>query len=114
MKLKFKIDDIIRYNGNIYQITGFTLSKDNCIYDVKCLKNNFPDEPVSVAIGSCAEDKMELVDFHELSDKEQWIEKACTWLSEHFYDDAYEFIDDEGRWVNANNLIEDFKKAMKS
>ena len=82
MKLKFKIDDIVKYNGNIYQIVGFHESKESYIYDVKCLKNNFPDEPVSISIGSCAEDKMELVDFNELSEKQQWIEKACEWLKE--------------------------------
>ena len=65
MKQKFKIDDVVKYNGNIYQIVGIKMGKQSLIYDVKCLKNNFPDEPVSSSIGSCAEDKMELVDFTE-------------------------------------------------
>ena len=65
MKQKFKIDDVVKYNGNIYQIVGIKMGKQSHIYDVKCLKNNFPDEPVSSSIGSCAEDKMELVDFTE-------------------------------------------------
>lgn len=79
MEQKFKIDDIVKYNGNIYQIVGLRMEKQSLIYDVKCLKNNFPDEPVSSSIGSCAEDKMELVDFNEPTEKQQWIEKACDW-----------------------------------
>lgn len=71
MKQKFKIDYIVKYNGNIYQIVGLKMGKQSLIYDVKCLKNNFPDEPVSSSIGSCAEDKMELVDFNEPTEKQQ-------------------------------------------
>ena len=63
MKMKFKIDDIVRYNGNIYQITDIETAKHSYVYNVKCLKNNFPDEPVCASIGSAAEDKMELADF---------------------------------------------------
>ena len=42
-----------------------------------------------------------------------FIEKACVWLSKHFYDDVYEIRDDEGTWIDADLLIEDFEKYMK-
>ena len=113
MKQKFKIDDIVKYNGNIYQIVGLKMNKQNLIYDVKCLKNNFPDEPVVSSIGSCAQDKMELVDFNEPTEKQQWIEKACDWLEnnasnyiiEHPFSPNVDFEEDK--------MIEDFKKDME-
>lgn len=106
MKQKFKIDDIVKYNGNIYQIVGLKMGKQNLLYDVKCLKNNFPDEPVSSSIGSCAEDKMELVDFTEPTEKQKWIEKACSWLLNNI---RYYAANARG----AEYLIEDFKKHME-
>lgn len=42
-----------------------------------------------------------------------FIEKACEWLSKHFYDDVYEIRDDEGTWIDADLLIEDFENYMK-
>ena len=112
MKQKFKIDDIIRYNGNIYQIIGIKVNEQNHIYDVKCVKNNFHDELVSSSIGSCAEDKMELVEFKEPNEKEQWIEKACKWLKEnvenyYYLDEAYDKV------ISTKILSEDFRKHMK-
>ena len=106
MKQKFNIDDIVKYNGNIYQIVGIEMGKQGHIYDVKCLKNNFPDEPVSSSIGSCAEDKMELVDFNEPTEKQQWIEKACSWLLNNIRYYA-------ANALGAEYLIEDFKKHME-
>lgn len=104
MEQKFKLGDIVRYNGNIYQIVGIQIWKQSHIYDVKCLKNNFPDEPVSSAIGSCAEDEMELVDFTEPADKQQWIDKACEWLHEQKEMVGVSFAED---------FYDRFKKAMK-
>lgn len=113
MEQKFKIDDIVKYNGNIYQIVGLKMNKQNLIYDVKCLKNNFPDEPVASSIGSCAQDKMELVDFNEPTEKQQWIEKVCKWLGinasnyiiEHPFSSDVDFEEDK--------MVEDFKKYME-
>lgn len=42
-----------------------------------------------------------------------FIEKATWWLSKHFYDEEYQSIDDEGTWIDADELIEDFKKYME-
>lgn len=42
-----------------------------------------------------------------------FIEKACEWLSKHFYDDVYEIRDDEGTFIDADLLIEDFENYMK-
>jgi hypothetical protein len=108
MKQKFYIDDIVKYNGNIYQIVGIEMGKQGHIYDVKCLKNNFPDEPVSSSIGSCVECKMKLVDFNEPTEKQKWIEKACDWL-ESVNLDFYQIR--EG--VFSRLLVEHFKKYME-
>lgn len=45
--------------------------------------------------------------------KDAFIEKACEWLSKHFYDNVYEIRDDEGTWIDADLLIEDFENYMK-
>lgn len=105
MKQKFKIDDIVKYNGNIYRIVGIKIGKQNHIYDVKCLKNNFPDEPVSSSIGSCAEDKMELVDFNEPAEKQQWIEKAIRFFKP--------YIKDNSGGYERESIFEDFKKYIQ-
>ena len=96
---RFRIDDVVRYNGNIYQIVWLRLCGSNLVYDVKCLKNNFPDEPVASSIGSIAEDKMELVDFTATTEKLQWIEKAIDYIQQH--------------WIWNKKMIEDFKKHME-
>lgn len=83
------------------------------IYNVKCLKNNFPDEPVSSAIGSCAEDEMKLVDFQELFDKEQWIDKACEWLRNNFRQSPYDNTKVITHFSSMEDIIKDFKKAIK-
>lgn len=60
-KKKFKTGDVVRYNGNVYSITSVTLTDTgHAIYNVRCLKNNFPGEPVCSSIGQVAEDKMTL------------------------------------------------------
>lgn len=41
------------------------------------------------------------------------IDKACEWLSEHFYDEEYQFRDDDGTWIDADLMITDFRKAME-
>ena len=41
------------------------------------------------------------------------IEKACKWLSKHFYDECYQFYDNDGMWIDADSMIEDFKNYMK-
>ena len=45
--------------------------------------------------------------------REKLIDKACEWLSKHFYDKEYEIKDDEGCWIDDNLLITDFRKAME-
>lgn len=42
-----------------------------------------------------------------------FIKKACEWLSSHFYDDEYQFRDNDGTWIDADCMIEDFKKYME-
>ena len=70
---KFKIDDIIEYNGRIYQIDGITSGRDcdSFIYDVKCLKIMSTDDEALTGIGSCAEGLMKLVDFTDSTEKEK-------------------------------------------
>lgn len=41
------------------------------------------------------------------------IDKACKWLSKHFYDKDYEIRDDEGCWIDADLMITDFRKEME-
>ena len=48
----------------------------------------------------------------EYTRTDAFIEKACEWLSKHFYDDVYEIRDDEGTWIDADLLIEDFEKYI--
>lgn len=45
--------------------------------------------------------------------KREILDKACEWLSKHFYDKDYEIRDDEGCWIDADLMITDFRKAMK-
>ena len=40
------------------------------------------------------------------------IDKACEWLVNNLYNEQYLFRDDEGTWVDVNDLIEDLKKTM--
>ena len=49
----------------------------------------------------------------EYTRTDAFIEKATWWLSKHFYDEEYQSIDNEGTWIDADELIEDFKKYMK-
>ena len=49
----------------------------------------------------------------EYTRTDAFIEKATWWLSKHFYDEKYQSIDNEGTWIDADELIEDFKKYMK-
>lgn len=45
--------------------------------------------------------------------KDTFIEKAVEWLSRHFYDEEYQSTDNEGTWIYADELIQDFKEYMK-
>lgn len=45
--------------------------------------------------------------------KDAFIEKAVEWLSRHFYDECYQFYDNDGMWIDADSMIEDFKNYMK-
>ena len=45
--------------------------------------------------------------------KDAFIEKAVEWLSRHFYDEEYQSTDNEGTWICADELIQDFKEYMK-
>ena len=45
--------------------------------------------------------------------KEAFIKKAVEWLSRHFYDEEYQYMDNEGVWICADELIDDFKEYMK-
>ena len=49
----------------------------------------------------------------EYTRTDAFIEKATWWLSKHFYDEEYQSIDNEGTWIDADELIEDFKKYME-
>ena len=49
----------------------------------------------------------------EYTRTDAFIEKACEWLSEHFYDGCYQFYDNDGMWIDADSMIEDFKNYMK-
>ena len=48
-----------------------------------------------------------------LETKNAFIEKAAEWLSRHFYDEEYQSMDNEGVWICADELINDFKNYMK-
>ncbi len=56
--------------------------------------------------------KLAILDGAVWADKTM-IEKACKWLSKHFYDKDYEIRDDEGCWIDADLMITDFRKAME-
>lgn len=105
MTQKFKVGYTIKYNGNIYRVVGVENGKQNYRYNVECLKNNFPDEPVSSSIGSCAEDKMELVEFNEPTEKQQLIEKAIRFFES--------YITDNSGGYEREKIIEDFKKYIQ-
>jgi hypothetical protein len=49
----------------------------------------------------------------EYTRTDAFIEKATWWLSKHFYDEEYQSIDNEGTWIDADELIEDLKKYME-
>ena len=49
----------------------------------------------------------------EYVSKDSFIEKAVEWLSMHFYDEEYQSMDNEGVWICADELINDFKEYMK-
>lgn len=40
------------------------------------------------------------------------IDKACEWIKQHLYDEAYLFRDNEGTWVDTDLVVDDLKKAM--
>lgn len=44
---------------------------------------------------------------------ETMINKACEWIKQHLYDEAYLFRDNEGTWVDTDLVIDDLKKAME-
>lgn len=41
------------------------------------------------------------------------LNEVCEWLSKHFYDECYQFRDNDGTWIDADELIEDLKKEME-
>lgn len=45
--------------------------------------------------------------------RKQMIDKACEWIKQHLYDEAYLFRDNEGTWVDADSLISGLKKTME-
>lgn len=50
----------------------------------------------------------------EYTRTDAFIEKVCDWLSKHFYDDgSYKFYDNDGMWIDADSIIDDFKNYMK-
>ena len=49
----------------------------------------------------------------QLVDKKQMIDKACEWIKQHLYDEAYLFRDNEGTWVDTDLVVDDLKKAME-
>jgi hypothetical protein len=49
----------------------------------------------------------------EYTRTDAFIEKAVWWLSKHFYDEEYQSKDNEGTWICADEMIEDFKKYME-
>ena len=44
--------------------------------------------------------------------RKQMIDKACEWIKQHLYDEAYLFRDNEGTWVDTDLVVDDLKKAM--
>ena len=88
--MKFKIGDIVKYYGNIYRIEDIRFThSDYYLYRVECVKNNFPDEPVVLDIGKCAEDRMEHFIFND--DLEKEIYELHQSFSEIPYND-FDFI----------------------
>lgn len=109
---KFKVNDYIKYNGNIYRI--YKITRFPCIaavetefytYKVICVKNNFPDEIPATCLGMAAEDDMEIAKFEELSEKEQFIYEAVEWLSQQKEMVGVSFTED---------FYERFKKHMRN
>ena len=41
------------------------------------------------------------------------IDKACEWIKQHLYDEAYLFHDNEGTWVDTDLVINDLKKLLE-
>lgn len=69
--------------------------------------DNFSDSILYCYVENDKEDDIEYVR------KDAFIDKACKWLSKHFYDKDYEIRDDEGCWIDADLMITDFRKAME-
>lgn len=49
----------------------------------------------------------------EYTRTDAFIEKVKFWLSKHFYDECYQSHDDEGTWIDADDMIEDLTKYMR-
>lgn len=103
LRNKFRIGDVVKYNGNVYRITNIISFGyyNTYIYDVVCLKNNFPDEPVCSSLGCGAESSMELYEFEDSG--KNVIDKACEYLNLHL----------EMNHSECKKFIDDFRKAME-
>lgn len=44
--------------------------------------------------------------------KKKMLEKVFEWIDEHIYDRKYEIRDNEGIWVDTDELLADLKKTM--
>lgn len=82
-----------------------------------------PDAPKKIYVPTCPLSESGLEEFWvnhktfnddvEYTRTDAFIEKACEWLSKHFYDGCYQFYDNDGMWIDADSMIEDFKNYMK-
>lgn len=99
----FKKGDFVVIEGDKYLITEIdnqhvilSLNGRECIFDMGILRKAhlYKDTKDNDAL------------------KNELIDKACEWLSEHFDDRWYWGRDSEGDFIDFETFLNDFKKAM--
>jgi len=100
---QFKKGDFVVIEGDKYLITEIdnqhvilSLNGRECIFDIGILRKAHLDKDTKDNDAS----------------KNEIIDKACEWLSEHFDDRWYWGRDNEGDFIDFETFLNDFKKAM--
>ena len=105
---KFKVGDHVKYNGDIYKITGIQKTDIIYLYNVTRVKSQFPEfedeDTPKTAIGMGGECNMTLVDFYP-PEKEKWLDEVCKFLKDNI-DLEHDYPKD------ADELIKDLKQHM--
>lgn len=68
---------------------------------------------VKKQITECAIYMAEWKDEQHAKEKQQWIEKACEWLKDNANDSYLDWYDWEKCRLNKDELLHDFREAMK-